>query len=237
MSTALVIEDEPQVAKMTADFLTQSGMERVKIAATEQEAFSIIQAEPVALLLLDLYLPGTSGLDILRKLRQEKKPVEAIIVSAAKDSMQIREAFRLGCVDYIIKPFTFERLAEALEKFRLRTRLLQKDNLNQQEVDFLAAGQENKASAIEETMPKGIDRTTLRGICCALLQEEGPFYVKDLSDSLHLSRVTVKKYLDFLSKEKILRKSYIYGNVGRPLNAYHLEKNPALRRKLEGFCA
>ena len=65
MSTALVIEDDPQVAKMTADFLTQSGMERVKIAATEQEAFSIIQAEPVALLLLDLYLPGTSGLDIL----------------------------------------------------------------------------------------------------------------------------------------------------------------------------
>lgn len=148
MSTALVIEDDPQVAKMTADFLTQSGMERVKIAATEQEAFSIIQAEPVALLLLDLYLPGTSGLDILRKLRQEKKPVEAIIVSAAKDSMQIREAFRLGCVDYIIKPFTFERLAEALEKFRLRTRLLQKDNLNQQEVDFLAAGQENTALSL-----------------------------------------------------------------------------------------
>lgn len=233
MYGVLIIEDDPQVAQMTADFLAQSGYRVAGIAGGAEQALEYLRREKVQLILLDIYLPGISGLEILRRLRMEQSQAEAIIVSAAKDSAQIREAFRMGCVDYIIKPFTYARLSEALNKFQNRSALLKKNCLNQSEVDRLSGEGCTVVKSETDALPKGIDRNTLQRICEELIERSNAFCVQDIAVALELSRVSVKKYLDFLVGERLLQKTYIYGSVGRPVNEYRFVSGPAARSRLE----
>ena len=141
MYRVLIVEDDPQVAQINSDFLEQSGFEIAGVAANEQQAQALLRETQIQMILLDIYLPGSSGLHILKQIRAENRQVEVIIISAAKDSLQIREAFRLGCLDYIIKPFSYERLNDALKKYLQKMQLLQKNFLEQKEVDLLASHQ------------------------------------------------------------------------------------------------
>lgn len=231
----LIIEDDPQVAKMTGDFLVQNGYSSVGVAGSAEEAKHYLSHHTVSLVLLDIYLPGASGLDVLRTIRQEQKQIEAIIISAAKDSTQIREAFRLGCVDYLLKPFTYERLSEALEKYHQRCVLLGKARLSQDDVDLLSGEVNGKVPTVS-ALPKGIDRNTLHRICRAIAKVNTAFRVQDVAEPLDLSRVTVKKYLDFLTEEKVLRKSYIYGNIGRPVHEYRVSVDPLAHKQFAQWC-
>lgn len=231
MDQVLIVEDDPQVAHIHSGYLERSGFTVAGVAPDGARALEIMSQTPVQLVLLDIYLPGMSGLQLLRELRSAGREVEVIIVSAAKDSAQIREAFRLGCLDYIIKPFTYERLRDSLNKYQQKTHLLRKDFLDQREVDLLAAHQGSEA---EETgLPKGIDRTTLGRICRCVLEFAGPFGVQEVAEKVRISRVSVKKYLDYLCEQKALRQTYVYGNKGRPANLYQRpEDDAALERWL-----
>lgn len=229
MYQALIVEDDPQVAHINSGYLERSGFSVVGVAPDGARAVEILRQKPVQLVLLDIYLPGASGLQLLRELRSAGQEVEVIIVSAAKDSVQIREAFRLGCLDYIIKPFTYERLRDSLNKYQQKARLLRKDFLDQREVDLLAAHQSAEATGL----PKGIDRTTLGLICRCVLAFSDPFGVQEVAEKVQISRVSVKKYLDFLCEQKALRQTYVYGNKGRPANLYQApDDNAALERWL-----
>lgn len=227
----LIIEDDPQVATMTSEFLLHHGYREVAVANSAEEAMAYLSKHSVSLVLLDIYLPGASGLDVLRNIRREQEQIEAIIVSAAKDSAQIREAFRFGCIDYLLKPFTYERLSEALDKFQQRSSLLKKERLSQTELDMLAGDLGASAPSDASSLPKGIDLNTLNRICREIKTQKEAFCVQDIADVLALSRVTVKKYLDFLAEEKILRKTYIYGNIGRPLHEYRLTTDPVAKKQ------
>ena len=230
MNRVLIVEDDPQVAQINAAFLEQSGFELAGVAADAGQALKKLHEEPVQLILLDIYLPGSSGLQVLRQIRRENQQTEVIVVSAAKDSVQIREAFRMGCLDYIIKPFTFERLQEALNKFRQRSALLDKEFLEQSEVDLLAS----QAFAPEQTgLPKGIDKLTLGLVCQCLLAQAGSFGVQNVVEGTQVSRVSAKKYLDFLCGQKVLQQTYVYGNKGRPANLYQVTAEG--RRKMQGW--
>lgn len=229
MYNTLIVEDDPQVAHINSGYLERSGFTVAGVAADEAQALDILRQKPVQLVLLDIYLPGASGLQLLRELRSARREVEVIVVSAAKDSAQIREAFRLGCLDYIIKPFTYERLQSSLNKYQQKVHLLGKDFLDQEEVDLLAAHQ--TAGTEDVSLPKGIDRTTLSLICCCILELAGPFGMQEIAEKLQISRVSVKKYLDFLCEHKALRQTYVYGNKGRPASSYQMPADEGLLRK------
>lgn len=219
MNRVLIVEDDPQVARINSAFLEQSGFEVAGMAADAGQALKKLREEPVQLILLDIYLPGSSGLEVLREIRRENQQTEVIVVSAAKDSVQIREAFRMGCLDYIIKPFTLERLQGALNKFQRRTTLLDKEFLEQSEVDLLAA----QVFPTElGGLPKGIDKLTLGLVCQCLLAQDRPFGVQNVVEGTQISRVSAKKYLDFLCEQKVLQQTYVYGNKGRPANLYQV---------------
>ena len=155
MYRALIVEDDPQVARINTGYLERAGFEVVGVAANGVEALNYLQSTPVHLVLLDIYLPGSSGLDVFRELRIDGQAVEVIVVSAAKDSVQIREAFRMGCLDYIIKPFSYERLNTALQKYRQKMDLFSKETLGQEEIDLLAAQQYSTPGIAE--LPKEVD--------------------------------------------------------------------------------
>ena len=227
----LIVEDDPQVAQINSAYLKQCGFELAGIAENAESAIEILHKETVHLILLDIYLPGGNGLDLFRKIRAEEKQIEVIVVSAAKDTVQIREAFRMGCLDYLVKPFTSDRLRDSLEKFQKRVQILEKEFLNQGEIDLLASNQPQAEPSAY--LPKGIDRLTLKTVCCALSELEGPFGVHDLADQVEISRVSSKKYLDFLCDQKALIQTYVYGNKGRPASLYQISSAGGGRKMLE----
>ena len=218
MYRVLIVEDDPQIAKINAEYLREAGFEVAGNAENAAKAMELLESTPIQLMLLDIYLPGGNGLQLLRKVRENSQQIDVIVISAAKDSAKIREAFRIGCIDYIIKPFTSERLGIALRKYEQKMELLRKDFLEQNEVDLLSSRQ--AAESEDALWPKGIDRKTLHMIFELVSKKTQPFSVADIAQETQISRVSAKKYLDFLCDDKVLRQTYVYGNKGRPANLY-----------------
>ena len=220
MYRCLIVEDDPQVAKLNATYLAQEGFLVSAVAADASQALAAMEEQTFDLVLLDVFLPGMNGLELLRRLRATQQTSEVIIISAARDSAQICEALRLGCVDYIIKPFSPDRLHLALEKYRQRSLLMSKSFLEQGEVDRLAATKDDSETEQIAEYPKGIEQKTLECICENLPKDSTAFNVQEIAERTNLSRVSIKKYLDYLCERRVLRQTYVYGNKGRPATLY-----------------
>lgn len=119
MIKVLVVEDDPMVGKLHEHYLTQiKGFQLCDIVRNSDEALKIMQTKEYNLVILDIFMPGMDGLQLLAKIREQEYDVDVIIVSAANDKDKIKAALRLGAFDYIIKPFEFERFNLALNIIR-----------------------------------------------------------------------------------------------------------------------
>src|SRR3712207_8944449 len=100
------------VAKVHAGFVAAlEGFTVVGTASTGAQALEAVQQLGPDLVLLDVYLPDTTGLDVLRRLRAMGSDVDVIVISAARDVDSIRDALHGGVLNYLVKPFdrrTFE---------------------------------------------------------------------------------------------------------------------------------
>ena len=105
----LVVEDEQKLAGFMHQGLTQAGY-LVQLSHNGSEAINMAASETFDLILLDLMLPGMTGIDILKNLRAYKIPSPVIVVSALSGTSQVVEGLDLGAVDYIKKPFEWEEL-------------------------------------------------------------------------------------------------------------------------------
>ena len=94
------------------------------------------------------------------------------MVTAANDNSTVEEAVRLGAIDYLVKPFTFDRFKQALEKFRSGKQVLDADRtLDQKNIDILMG---NAPTVRQEQEPKGIqDKTKERLIDCLAVSGSG----------------------------------------------------------------
>lgn len=221
MIKVLIVEDDPMVVKFNKYYLEQVGGFQLKaVAASADAAFKILELEPIDLILLDIYMPGIDGLELLSQLRKMDKNVDVIIVSAAKDSISIKKALQHGAVDYLIKPFEFERFNSALSSFKNREKFMNgQENISQEELDKHLHN--NGHSSNIETLPKGLDRNTLKHVWDKILEiEDTAFSTEELAVLLGISRVSIRKYLNFLEEIEALRKEVIYGSLGRPIYKY-----------------
>ena len=75
------------------------------------------EVRPVELLILDVYMPRMSGLELLRELRAEEITLDVVMVTAANDSRTVDALLKLGVADYLVKPFTARRFQQALDTF------------------------------------------------------------------------------------------------------------------------
>jgi DNA-binding response OmpR family regulator len=109
----LVVEDEPDVSSVFRDYLLELGHEPV-LVRTAEAALRILETERPDAILLDIHLPGLSGLDFLqlRPVRDSGLPIVA--VSGVVTESQARECLRLGAIDFVGKPVAFERLGDVL---------------------------------------------------------------------------------------------------------------------------
>src|SRR5262249_40365029 len=141
----LVVEDDPYVASLHSRFVDASpGFRAIGTATNGDEAEAAIAHFQPDLAIVDLSMPGTDGLEFLRRLRQEGHPTEVIVVTAVRDAGIVREAMHLGVVDYLVKPFAPERLQQSLAAFGSRARTLRRPQLTQDEVDRVQASGANR---------------------------------------------------------------------------------------------
>jgi CitB family two-component system response regulator MalR len=220
MIKVLIVEDDPMVAEFNRRYLARvEGFQLVATASSGDEALTIIARQPVDLVLLDIFMPGKTGLELLRQIRRVGHGVDVILVTAAADRDSIREALQYGAVDYLIKPFEFERLNASLAAYRDRVRIMRQSTiLTQDDLDRRVL---RKDLPVQADMPKGIDRNTLRRIWAKIVAASpAAFSTDDLARMAGISRVSTRKYLYFLARQGLLDVETVYGAVGRPIFKY-----------------
>lgn len=228
MIRVLLVEDDPMVGELNRRYVNRvKGFEIVALARSVEEALRVLQERQVDLILLDIFMAGPNGVDLLAGIRAQALEVDVIVVTAARDCKTISACLKLGAVDYVIKPFEFERLKEALEGYRETHRRMRAGHpVSQTELDAVL-GRRPGGSRAQEPLPKGLDRVTLERICSVIFgrpQETPWFTCEEISLLVGLSRVSVGKYFEFLCGLKVLKMEHAYGGVGRPVHRFALQK-------------
>jgi response regulator of citrate/malate metabolism len=219
-----VTDDDFMIARLHAKFVSSlQGFEVVGTACNYEQTVTLLQSSQPDLLILDVYMPDRSGIDLLHTLRAEKIDCDVILVTAAKENEIVEEGFRLGIFDYLIKPFDFDHFRKSLEKYRqFRSRLSSISQLDQDTLEELkrlrAAG-----SSPGRLPPSGIDVKTLERIKKCLQQFDGPQSAQTIAERAGVSRSTARTYLVYLVEENIVEEELLYGTVGRPQRLYRLK--------------
>ncbi|MFN2519843.1 MAG: response regulator transcription factor [Candidatus Limnocylindria bacterium] len=108
MRTVLVVEDEPEIARIASDYLQRAGF-AVRIASDGKSALALARSAKPDLIVLDLGLPDIDGLDLTRSLRKESR-VPVVMLTARGDESDRVVGLELGADDYIVKPFSPKEL-------------------------------------------------------------------------------------------------------------------------------
>ncbi|MDX9857246.1 MAG: sigma-54 dependent transcriptional regulator [candidate division Zixibacteria bacterium] len=110
----LIVDDEPNITRSFSSLLADEGYEAV-VAQSAEEALTAIGRSDVDLVLLDIQLPGKSGLECLREISATRLPVEVLMISGQADIPMALEAVRLGAVDFLEKPVSPEKLIASVK--------------------------------------------------------------------------------------------------------------------------
>lgn len=223
MVDVLIVEDDPMVAELNKKYLHMvPGFNLVANVVNGEQALHFIHDNHVDLILLDVFMPKLNGLELLQHIRISYPKIDIIMVTAACNTNDIQAALRLGVIDYIVKPFTFGRLRTALISYQERIRLLSSSKiLNQDQLDdriFAKPVSQNKS------LPKGIDRQTLKKVREVIIAYNKEFSMSDIVELIPLSRISLKKYLDYLEDLGELESHLTYLSIGRPVKCYIYQK-------------
>jgi two-component system CitB family response regulator len=221
MIRTLVVDDDFRVADLHRLYTEQvGGFEVVGVARTGAEALELAARLRPDLVLLDIYLPDMSGIEVLRRLRDQRRPVDVITITAAKDVGTLRAAMQGGSVHYLIKPFTFAVFRERLQSYAaVASRLGEVAEASQAEVDKLYG---LLRSGVEGELPKGLSAATRDLVVEALRTARRPLSAADVAGLAGLSRVTARRYLDHLAGSGLVELTLQYGSPGRPEHRYRL---------------
>ncbi|MDT8859284.1 response regulator [Alkalihalobacillus sp. MEB130] len=217
MIKVFIVEDDPMVLEVNTGFLEKVPLFQLCGTATnglDAEAM-ILETKP-DVVLLDMFLPDKSGIEVLKSLRNQDVKCDVIMITAARDTTTIQEVFRLGAVDYLVKPFRFDRFKTALETYqKMWYKLNNVASLNQSDIDELKQIRQR-----DQSLPKGLSETTLKQILLKLIDQSDPVTAEQLASMLGMARVTVRRYLEHLEQVEKVQVQVKYGSVGRPSHYY-----------------
>lgn len=217
----LIVEDDFRVAEVHRGFLERlPSFAVVGVAHTAAEALTMATRERPDLVLLDIYLPDRSGLEVLRELRgTDRVATDVIAITAANDIDTLRAALQGGVVHYLVKPFQFNAFREKLESYAaLRSRLGSVREVDQNEVDALYALLRSRSQTPE--LPKGLSPATLALVARSLRESDRDLSAHEVAEATGMSRVTSRRYLDHLARSGLVDVAMRYGSAGRPEHRY-----------------
>ncbi|MBQ8999935.1 MAG: response regulator, partial [Clostridium sp.] len=220
----LIVEDDPMVALINKRYLEQiTGVKTFGPLMYETEIISNLEGNKIDLILMDVFLPEKSGVDILKSIIEKNIFTDVIMITAANSSDEIKKAFAYGVVDYLVKPFEFERFKESINKYKIKNKLLLNDEvLTQNDIDNLLM---NNSLENQVKLPKGLNEKTLNRVIKFLNENSNEIWrLREIALEIKISNVTIKKYMDYLESIGKVDSEMTFGNVGRPEYKYFVKK-------------
>lgn len=233
MIRVLVVDDDVLTAEAHALYVGRlDGFEVAAVAHTGGEALRLVAEagpEGIDLVLLDMTLPDLHGLEVCRRLRAAGRATDVVAVTAVRDQAVVRSSVTAGIVQYLIKPFTFAAFAEKMAAYvGYREGLgAGSGSTTQLQVDRALAALRSPAS--DARLPKGMSAETLdlvrgiaRGDRATARDADGAEGVSaaEVSGALDVSRVTARRYLEYLADVGQVERVPRYGTPGRPELGY-----------------
>jgi response regulator of citrate/malate metabolism len=225
----LIVEDQPVAAEAHAAYVARiPGFEVAGTARTGSEALRLLSRTEIDLTLLDIYLPDMHGLDVVRSMRAAGHGADVIAVTVARDVSVIRAAVSYGILFYLIKPFTFRTFQDKFERYRdYRDRMAGAPLLTQQFVDDMLAALRPGSPQL----PKGMGRESLESIVATLGKAEAGLSATEVAGMVGTSRVTARRYLEYLADTGLALRHARYGVAGRPEIEYQWRKGSGHRHE------
>ena len=193
------------------------------------------------LIIMDVFMPYMNGIETLKRIRELKISSEVIMVTAANDTATLEETMHLGVLDFLIKPFAYERFQVALEKFAAKAQTLRTTPsvIDQSYVDSLISSASSPslaangaarpgtpgapASAAAADLPKGIQQKTLELILGYFKNHSGWLPGDKVAEDVGLSSVTIRHYMSYLVERGDIRADINYSTGGRPSMLYSIK--------------
>lgn len=215
MINVLVVDDQPAVAEGHRAYVERvRGFAVVGIVYDGPGALERCAAGEVDLVLLDLAMPGMSGLDVARALQDMEPGPDVMVLTASRDLNSVRAAMRSGALHYVVKPFTFATLRSKLEHYARFAEAAagQREVIDQGEID--AALAHLRDPGVE--LAKGLSKETLVAVRAALRAEPDGLSATTAAEIVGSSRVTARRYLEYLADTGGCERVPVYGRTGRP---------------------
>lgn len=225
MYKVLIVEDDPMVAMINEQYVCRNKNFCVqKTCRNGQEALDFLESAEGSctdLVIMDVFMPYLNGVETLKKIREKKLDCEVIMVTAANDPATLEETMHLGVIDFLIKPFAYERFQVALEKFITNAEAFRdaEQTIDQSYVDSLISNGTSLRPHDTE-LPKGIQKKTLDLLLDYIKDKKSWVSGDQISEEVGLSNVTVRHYMNYLMEKQEVTGEINYGTGGRPSMLY-----------------
>ena len=224
MYKVIIVEDDPMVAAINRQYVELTSSFHVEsVFKNGALALQYLDNCSVDLIILDYYTPQMNGDEFIDRLRATGKTPAIIMVTSANDADTVHKLISRGVTDYLVKPFEYERFQAALERFDKRQKEIQAASsscdLDQNEIDKLFTSADISAPKVPLT--KGLNESTLTLIRNFLSEHPDEIFSSEqISEQVHLSRITVRRYLNYLVEINELISMIDYQTGGRPSIKY-----------------
>lgn len=219
MIEVLVVDDDFMVARIHTGYVDRTpGFRVTGVAKNGAEAIEAATRLQPDLVLLDVYLPDVSGLDLLGDLREAAPEVDVLVISAAREADTVRRALRGGIVHYLMKPFSYDDLRVRLEHYQRAYAAMEGAHTDQADIDRVF-----NIAPSGKALPKGFSAETLKLVEETLRGRDpadGDVSAAEAASLLGISRVSARRYLEHLTQKGKVEVSLRYGEVGRPERRY-----------------
>ncbi len=226
----LIAEDDFRIAAIHESYIQKvQGFQVAGKAKSAKDMWEALQKEQVDLILLDVYMPDELGTNLLPLLRERHPDVDVIIITAATETMLLRDALHYGVVHYLIKPVTAQKFTQVLTEYKEKKELINsKDEVNQTMIDlFFGQMQEESQQKDDRDLPTGINSLTLDKVKTLMEEEISGITAEELGEKMGASRTTARRYVEYLVTTGECRAELAYGIIGRPERKYYPAKKQA----------
>lgn len=217
MYRVVIAEDDVKMLAENRRYIEADDRFTVLRAFSEgQGALRFLLENPADLIVSDINMPRLSGLEMLRQLRGAGVKADAIMVSAANDAATLAALLDLGITDYLVKPYTAQRMGQALDAFCLHRQARELDGFSQEELDRVLFVPHERAYEL----PKGLQEGTLAAVRRALSVAPQLLSGAEVAGALGVSAPTARRYLSYLVANGEAEQITRYDTGGRPGKAY-----------------
>ena len=224
MYNVLIVEDDPMVAMINEQFVSRhKDFTVVEKCGDGESALEFLEENKVDLVIMDVYMPVMDGFETLRQIRKRQIEVDVSMVTAANETESLKQGLHLGVVDYLVKPFTFERFKMALDKYLAQVDALKDlEKVNQKNIDNLI---DKSRKTVDELHPKGIQEKTMQMILDYMKENTNKWLTGDeIAEKVGLTGVTVRRYMSHLTETGMVIGDMNYETGGRPCMIYKITK-------------